>query len=162
MHLQSLHTISIIDYGLCQRYLTDDGQHKPREKNNVFVGNLVFASKNAFKGSSLSRRDDLMSLCYVMLYLLDGDLVFMANEGESSEEFDNQKELQIIGSKKVKMTPEELCVSEESAKLIPFLKEVYALGYYDEPDYNKLRFLLVKELINMDITPDKEYDWIPE
>jgi len=53
----------------------------------LFQGNLIFASKNAFKLNTLSRRDDLISLVYFLLYLVDGDLVFLANEdGEESKQ----------------------------------------------------------------------------
>lgn len=44
-------------------------------------------------------------------------------------------------------------------KLLPFVKEIYALSYGSEPDYNKLIMMLVKEMLNMDIAPTKEYDW---
>ena len=42
-----------------------------------FCGNIAFCSKNASAGSSLSRRDDLISLVYVLLYLKNGSLSFL-------------------------------------------------------------------------------------
>jgi hypothetical protein len=68
----------------------------------LFQGNLIFASKNAFKLNTLSRRDDLISLVYFLLYLVDGDLVFLANEdGEESKQTQQQEFSHI---KKVKNT----------------------------------------------------------
>ena len=68
----------------------------------MFKGNLVFSSKNAFKGQSLSRRDDLISLGYLLIYIMDGDLEFMHSE----EDLSQAEEFKMIGLKKVKMTPE--------------------------------------------------------
>jgi hypothetical protein len=41
-------------------------------KNLKFLGNLAFASKNAFIGQTLSRRDDLISLCYLLVSFVVG------------------------------------------------------------------------------------------
>ena len=57
------------------------------------------------------------------------------------------------------MTPEELCNTNESVKLLPFVKEIYSLSYGTEPDYNNLIMLLLKEMMNMDMAPTAEYDW---
>lgn len=46
---------------------------------------MIFASKNAFNLFTQSRRDDLMSLCYLLLYLVDGDLKFLQQEDEIDE-----------------------------------------------------------------------------
>jgi hypothetical protein len=57
------------------------------------------------------------------------------------------------------MSPEDLCVSEHSLLILPYLKEVYSMSFTDEPDYNKLGFMLVKELMSIDQTPSNEFDW---
>ena len=38
------------------------------------VGTALFASINAHKGSELSRRDDIESLVYTLIYLITGTL----------------------------------------------------------------------------------------
>jgi len=43
---------------------------------------MIFASKYSFNLQAHSRRDDLISLGFVLLYLIDGDLVFLQNDGE--------------------------------------------------------------------------------
>ena len=54
------------------------------------------------------------------------------------------------------MTPESLCCcSEEGMKLLPFFKAVYDLQFDEKPDYNKLKFLLIKALLDSNNTPDK-------
>ena len=39
------------------------------------------------------------------------------------------------------------------------MKEIFALDFEEKPDYKKLRFLLVKALMERDLTPDHQYDW---
>jgi len=73
----SLHKIRLIDFGLTQSYLLETGEHIPMKKEKLFQGNLIFASKNTFNMHTHSRRDDLISLCYFILYLVDGDLIFL-------------------------------------------------------------------------------------
>jgi len=41
-----------------------------------FQGNLAFSSYNAFNEITLSRRDDMISLIYLLLYLSSGKLPF--------------------------------------------------------------------------------------
>ena len=45
---QSLHKIRIIDFGLAKKYNLANGDHIPMQKEQVFSGNMIFASKNAF------------------------------------------------------------------------------------------------------------------
>lgn len=87
-HLQQLDRITLIDYGLANAFIDSQGNHLPRKQTQTFKGNLVFGSKNAFKGQTLSRRDDLISLAYLILYLLEGDLNFMQSDTEGSSEPD--------------------------------------------------------------------------
>jgi hypothetical protein len=51
----------------------------PNQVEKVFKGNVVFASKNLFNLNTPSRRDDLISLCYLMLYMMDGDIPFISD-----------------------------------------------------------------------------------
>ena len=64
----------------------ENGEHLAKQKSNFFKGNLVFGSRNAFRGISLSRRDDLISLAYLLLYLLDGDLEYMREDGMEGQQ----------------------------------------------------------------------------
>lgn len=41
-----------------------------------------------------------------------------------------------------------------------FGEEIMKLSFEDKPDYSKLKFLLIKELLDLGSVPDKAYDWI--
>ena len=40
--------IYLIDFGISQKYLDENGDHKNFQKNVPFKGNVIFSSKNAF------------------------------------------------------------------------------------------------------------------
>lgn len=65
--------IILINFGSATRYLKKDtGQHKSKKKTNELRGNVLFASPNQLNFKTTSRRDDLISLYYFMVYLLNG------------------------------------------------------------------------------------------
>jgi serine/threonine protein kinase len=67
--------IYLIDFGLCSQYLNENGAHIKQVKNyNSVVGTALFASINAHSGCELSRKDDIESLIYTLIYLLTGGL----------------------------------------------------------------------------------------
>ena len=79
------HRIRIIDFGLAKSYLDENGEHLPKKRERYFRGNMIFASKNAYNLYTQSRRDDLISLCYLLIFLIDGDLKFLKNEDGEEE-----------------------------------------------------------------------------
>jgi serine/threonine protein kinase len=67
--------IHLIDFGLSYYFLVlgEDGvyRHKPKMNLNSFSGNFIFASLNSCLGNSKSRRDDLESAFYMIVFLLN-------------------------------------------------------------------------------------------
>lgn len=59
----------------------------------------------------------------------------------------NQELIEEIRKRKLRLTPDDLCCTEESKGLIPFIEEVEKLKFEEKPDYNKLHFYLVKILL---------------
>lgn len=166
-HRDLLHKIKIIDFGLAQKYVDEKGQHIPAAKERFFQGNLIFASRHCFNLVTHSRRDDLISLSYLLLYLIDGDLAFLTKDGESQaenadEKQFNQAEFQRIKGLKNKMTAKMLCESPEALTLLPFLEEVFAYEFEQAPDYAKLKTMLVQCLANEGKTVDHIFDWNEE
>ena len=65
--------IHLIDFGLCKRYIYND-QHIPIKKISSIIGSYNFVSLNVLNGIEPSRRDDIESCIYVMIYMLLGNL----------------------------------------------------------------------------------------
>ena len=66
-----MNQLYLIDFGIASRYLDERGNHVELRDNEAFRGNVVFSSKNAFDRLTLSRRDDVISMIYVLNYLID-------------------------------------------------------------------------------------------
>ena len=65
------HKINIIDFGYATPYLNSEtNEHLEKKRLDTFRGNMEFSSLNQMKFYSTSRRDDLISLFYLMVYLL--------------------------------------------------------------------------------------------
>lgn len=120
--------LHLIDFGLAKRYLDEQNNHIPRLENKEFRGTLRYASTNMHLGVENSRRDDLESLAYVLIYLAKGKLPWQGLKVEASERSS------AIGKMKMKTQLMVLChgLPEE---FVGFMRSVRNLGYAEEPDY---------------------------
>jgi len=85
--------------------------HKPQERTEYFMGNVIFASLNCFKMRTLSRRDDLISLIYVLLFLSEGTLPWMQKrKTKQSDQFYK------IGKTKKQLDASQVCNGSSKIK----------------------------------------------
>lgn len=69
------HIVHIIDFGLSKRYRdSKTHQHIQYKENKNLTGTARYASVNAHLGIEQARRDDLESIGYVLVYLVNGSL----------------------------------------------------------------------------------------
>lgn len=80
----------IIDFGLSHHYILNE-THCGIKKTNGLIGSLTYASINAHKHVSLSRRDDLESLSYMMVYFYFGNLPWRNIDDDECVENKNNK-----------------------------------------------------------------------
>ena len=64
-------SIYLIDFGFCKKYLlNDDKTHMPLRTGKSVIGSINYMSLNIHNGVEPSRRDDLESIGYMMLFFL--------------------------------------------------------------------------------------------
>ena len=144
-------TLYMIDFGVSGRYCDVNTHiHIPMRRGKQLVGTDTYASINAHQGVELSRRDDLESLAYVLVYLLKGVLPWQGIA--KTKEYD-----QILQMKKG-LSPRELCVGLPP-EFEEFLLDVRQIGFSDEPDYSRYRAMFRKRLLDDGYTFDFDYDW---
>ena len=144
----------LIDFGLCKKYRSSSTKnHYPFEQGKDLIGNARYSSLNALEGGSQSRRDDLESLGYVLIYLCLGRLPWQGKISNSKED----KYYKIREIKK-NITPSELCNSLPP-QFEEYIKYVRNLGYEEDPDYSYLKNLFLTVLKNNNWEFDYYYDW---
>ena len=68
---------TLIDFGLSKRYVDPSGRHIPKSNQKCFRGTMRYCSLNMHNGIENSRRDDIESLAYVLIFLQKGSLPWM-------------------------------------------------------------------------------------
>lgn len=71
--------VYLIDFGLCKRY-DYNGVHIEQKKISSIIGSYNFVSLNVLNGIEPSRRDDIESALYVMIYMYLGHLNWVPNK----------------------------------------------------------------------------------
>ncbi len=125
--------IYLVDYGLSKRYRMDALDHIPYKDGKRLTGTVRYASVHTHLGEEQSRRDDLESLGYVLVYLIKHKLPWMNAGGN-----DKREQGERIMNIKVKTSMEDLCTGLPLA-FVHYFRHVRALAYDQTPDYAMLR-----------------------
>ena len=121
--------IYLIDFGVCKTYLqSDTNEHMEMRKTNAMIGTPNFASLNAHQLLELSRRDDLESFVYTLLFLSFGNLPWTYQPNTSREEMMKQK-IELVENQ----TPDIPSI------LIEILKCVRNLEFKQRPFYEEYK-----------------------
>ena len=145
----------IIDFGLAKKFRSSRTLVQyPYIKKKKLTGTARYASIHALEEYEQSRRDDLESVGYVLLYFLRGSLPWQGLKVKTKE-----ARYQKILEKKKETTSEELCKNfpEEFQEYVTYTRN---LGYTDDPDYDMLKGLFSSLLCDkMGENFDFIYDW---
>jgi hypothetical protein len=129
-------TLFLIDFGLARLFRNPATYlHIPFTKNHSIIGTLSFASINGQQGHAQSRRDDLESLAYTIIYSALGDLPWTSHPSGNDEN--------AVLRMKTLITAEELCEGLP-APFCEFVTYVRSLGFDEKPDYQHLHSILLQ------------------
>jgi serine/threonine protein kinase len=79
--------VFIVDFGLSKQYYDPETKsHSPFKEHTAMVGTLRYASVNTHQGLEQSRRDDLESLGYVLIYFLKSGLPWQGIKAATRKE----------------------------------------------------------------------------
>lgn len=134
--LDSKNKVCLIDFGLAKQYLTPNGNHRKNSKCTGVVGTIRYTSLYIHKGNTYSRRDDIISFVYVIIYLLRGTLPWQGITFDNKHEKNNK-----VYNLKNNILIHDLC-KYLPTKIEELLTYAYGLLYYDEPNYDYIIFLL--------------------
>ena len=146
----------IIDFGLCKKYRSSKtGKHIQQRDTKNFCGTLIYSSVNVIKGKESSRKDDLISLGYVILFLYKRNLPW--NFSFSSLNKNTYNEL--VKSKESNHNGE--IFKDIPEEIIEFIKYAQNLKFEEDPDYNYMKGLFMTLLIKNNCNIQKiNFCWI--
>lgn len=129
-------TIFCVDFGLSKRYRHPKNlQHIPHRDGRSLTGTPRYASINNHLGIEQSRRDDLESIGYVLIYFLKGSLPWQGLKAKNA-----QKKYRLILEKKQQVSIAQLCQGCPS-QFAEFLAYTRSLKFDAKPDIPYLRKL---------------------
>ncbi|EGR32080.1 hypothetical protein IMG5_097570, partial [Ichthyophthirius multifiliis] len=155
IQLQNINKIFQLNFGSAKKYKdSQTHEHIPFREKKPLIGASRFASINAHLGYELSRRDDIESLAYMLIYFLKGSLPW-----KGLKMTNKQAKFQKVKEIKTKQSIQELCKGcPKSIEL--FLEYSRSLGFEDKPDYTYLKGILLETFHNQGFIFDFIYDWV--
>ncbi|KAF7022649.1 hypothetical protein CFC21_035332 [Triticum aestivum] len=146
--------VYMIDFGLAKKYRdTSTHQHIPYRENKNLTGTARYASVSTHLGIEQSRRDDMESLGYVLMYFLRGSLPWQGlKAGTKKQKYEK------ISERKIATSIEALCRGYPS-EFQSFFHYCRSLRFEDSPDYQYLKRLFRDLFIREGFQFDYVFDW---
>ena len=140
----------LIDFGLCRKYRSaKTGKHISPKNLGKFTGTSRYASVYAMAGNEQSRRDDIESIGYMIIFFMKKKLPWQGIKGNSYKECYHKLFLM-----KKHMELEILCRGLPN-EMLEYMKYAKAMKFEEEPNYKYLKNLFKAILNKNKISIDK-------
>jgi serine/threonine protein kinase len=149
--------VHIVDFGLAKKYRdVKTLVHKASSMREDLTGTARYASINAQTFLEQTRRDDLESIGYILVYFLRGSLPWQGMQAKD----DKEKHRNILESKRSN-SPEKLCAGLPR-EFAAYLSYTRSLAFDESPDYSKWRSRFAALLGQHGWTLDWKFDWMQD
>lgn len=140
------YNIYLLDFGLAKPYcymnVDNNCEHIKMKQGTSFTGTVRYSSINALQRMTTSRRDDVESLAYVMIYFLKGRLPWQqVGKANNVTAITAKQRKERVLEMKMSIPVEELC-GGLPIEFISFLVHCRNLKFEEKPNYSMLRRLL--------------------
>jgi serine/threonine protein kinase len=144
----------LVDFGLARRYRDPATlEHIPFTDGCAVTGTARYASVRVLSGVHPTRRDDLVSLAYVLCYFLSGGLPWIGVKAALPE----MKQAKVLAIKK--STPAKRLCEGLPSEFQWFLESVSALKFAETPPYAESRARFRELFVRSEFAFDYVFDW---
>ena len=147
--------IYLIDFGLGQKYKSNKtGKHIEFGFTGYMTGTARYASRNALRGKKLSRRDDLESFMYMILYFLAKKLPWQGLKAK-----DLAGKYKKIYLYKKDFNYKSFC-KDYPSEISSLFEYIYSLSFKEKPLYDYIRDLFKKILEQKKLYIKPYFSWM--
>ena len=133
---QDPNIIYLIDFGLAKKFRSEKtGRHINFKKTGRLTGTIRYSSPNALSGGEQSRKDDLISIGYMLVYFFNSKLPWQLVRDRNE-----LNKIRRIYKMKKETKPEILCRGLPN-EMTEYMKYVENLRFEQKPNYEYLRNL---------------------
>jgi serine/threonine protein kinase len=149
------HHVYMIDLGLAKRYCDPrTREHIPFIDGKALTGTARYVSINTHIGYQQSRRDDIESLGYILVYFAKGSLPWQGVRGANKQgRYEKIKESKIE-------TPIEVLCEGLPPEFAEYLRYSRALAFEEAPDYALCRQLFERVMNRLGHVTDYKFQWV--
>lgn len=146
--------VYLIDFGLAKQFSDPiTKKHIPYRENKSLTGTARYASVNTHQGIEQSRRDDLESLGYVLMYFNRGSLPW-----QGLKAVNKRQKYEKIREKKLATSIEELCQGYPP-EFAEYLHRCRGYKFDESPDYEGLKNIIKNLFQRAGYQYDYVFDW---
>jgi len=145
-----LYQVYMMDFGLSKQYL-QNGKHIEFKNNKSLIGTARYASINMHLGIEPTRRDELESVGYMLIYFIKGVLPWQGIKKQKDADH-----LKLIGDKKMCVSIDTLCEGLPIS-FKKYLRYCRNLKFDETPDYDHILNIFESNWTNLGIKP--KFNW---
>ena len=133
--------VGILDFSNSKINIYPNGNIKYSTKKIKCPGNKTFSSNNALNDKDVGKKDDLISIFYILIYFFRKNLPWKIKHS-NGENLTKQEIIEIRNNNPIEMLCEDL-----PKDFIDLVQYIFNLNYKEAPDYD----YILKELIKLTI-----------